>query len=360
MSDLARKMRRIVQAGATAAPAPPSGAKQVWAFLCPGPMCDTELIVPPEQAGQWVECPTCGCQMRAPHVVPGEDSEAEWEALQRLPDPFVRRTLRAEPVSPDAVAALDALARLSQDSDVFAGPTNPRPPEPEIDYSALAGGAAAAGPARPRPVDFRLVAARLAPRGRAPKQAPPGAPRLGFPPAPLAGPPVEEIRFADEPPPPATLPPSAAAAPIAPPALPRLPERAPRVALPVRPEALAPPLAQDVEGVALPAVAAFADRPATMEPRLVAAPVPAARRAAPPALDVPDLGPFASAGVPPRTYVPPQTRASDLVPTWIGAILGAAGVGIAAWIAGMPLLALGGIAFLAFAAGRTLGGRRSG
>ena len=359
MSDPARKMRRVVQAGGpdagapdADAPAPPSGAKQVWAFLCPGPLCDTELIVPPEQAGQWVECPTCGCQMRAPHVVPGEDSEEEWEALQRMPDPFARRTLRAEPVSPDAVAALDALARLSQDPDVFAGPTNPRPPQPEIDFSALPGGAAAVRPARPRPVDFRIVAARLAPRGRAPKRAAPGAPRLGFPPAPPAAPPAEEIRFADEPRPAAAITPPAPS------------DWAPMVAMPARPEAPAPPLAQDVEPASLPAVAAFADRPATMEPRFAAAPVPAARRAAPIVFDVPDLRTPASADaplpVPPPAYLPPQAGASDLAPTWIAAILATAGLGVVAWLAATPMLAMGGIVFLAVAAVRTLGSRKSG
>ncbi|MBL7139756.1 MAG: hypothetical protein ISS74_02505 [Planctomycetes bacterium] len=60
--------------------------QQVWAFLCPGPFCDTELIILPEQVGQWVQCPTCGLQIQAPRVVPGEDAAAEAEDLGRMPD----------------------------------------------------------------------------------------------------------------------------------------------------------------------------------------------------------------------------------------------------------------------------------
>ncbi len=46
---------------------PPSEPPKVaWAFLCPNPTCDTELVVLPDQAGMLVECPTCGFRFTAP------------------------------------------------------------------------------------------------------------------------------------------------------------------------------------------------------------------------------------------------------------------------------------------------------
>lgn len=70
-----------------AAPSPPpapaalslTGPQRVWAFMCPNPICDTELLVFPEYAGQMVQCPTCGWEFEAPRVVPfqiaGEDGQ---------------------------------------------------------------------------------------------------------------------------------------------------------------------------------------------------------------------------------------------------------------------------------------------
>ena len=44
----------------------PDPKRCAWAILCPSG-CDTELIIPPDHAGQWVECPTCGFRFLGPH-----------------------------------------------------------------------------------------------------------------------------------------------------------------------------------------------------------------------------------------------------------------------------------------------------
>ena len=44
----------------------PDPKKSAWAILCPSG-CKTELIILPEYAGQWVECPTCKFRFLGPH-----------------------------------------------------------------------------------------------------------------------------------------------------------------------------------------------------------------------------------------------------------------------------------------------------
>jgi len=57
---------------------PPLG----WAFLCPNPTCDTELVVLPEQLGRIVECPVCGFRFGAPdEPAPQDIAEALAPAL---------------------------------------------------------------------------------------------------------------------------------------------------------------------------------------------------------------------------------------------------------------------------------------
>jgi len=49
---------------------PRVGAQRVWAFMCPNPLCDTELVVFPDYSGQLVQCPSCGFEFTAPRMVP--------------------------------------------------------------------------------------------------------------------------------------------------------------------------------------------------------------------------------------------------------------------------------------------------
>lgn len=94
-------MRGDLQGGPAGLPSEPP--KVAWAFLCPNPTCDTELVVLPDQAGMLVECPTCGFQFTAP------DAEGLADAPQAV-----------EPVlDAKESGAADALGSL-------AGPDTPR------------------------------------------------------------------------------------------------------------------------------------------------------------------------------------------------------------------------------------------
>ncbi|MCX5684317.1 MAG: hypothetical protein NT049_11615 [Planctomycetota bacterium] len=44
----------------------PDPKTSAWAILCPAG-CTTELIILPDYAGQWLECPTCGFRFLGPH-----------------------------------------------------------------------------------------------------------------------------------------------------------------------------------------------------------------------------------------------------------------------------------------------------
>ncbi len=127
------------------AEAPGDKPVQVWAFLCPNPTCGTELIVLPEQTGQWVECPSCGLQLRAPEVIPGKDDTlypvrvpkssgpipkgSVWTSIRMdVPQRPVRR--RKMPAD-QAADALDSLARAShEDAETPPGATE-EPPAPQ-------------------------------------------------------------------------------------------------------------------------------------------------------------------------------------------------------------------------------------
>jgi len=65
--------------------------KKACLFLCPNPTCDTELVVLPEQAGQSVECPTCGFRFVAPEPIPTEGAFAS-----PLPQPVTHEAKAAD------------------------------------------------------------------------------------------------------------------------------------------------------------------------------------------------------------------------------------------------------------------------
>jgi len=124
---------------------PPTKA---WALICPNPRCDTELVIMPDQSGQWVVCPTCSFRFVAPRLVPirlvsrrpasrpgaagakgggptlyGEpvpdDAAPEGSVLRRALASMSHgpaggaRQLSPSPHHATPAAALDALARLS-------------------------------------------------------------------------------------------------------------------------------------------------------------------------------------------------------------------------------------------------------
>ena len=79
------------------------GGQRVWAFLCPNPTCDTELVVFPEHAGATVQCPTCGFAFLAPRVVPLQfASEPQGNGGSAAPRPFApgARMARPSPAPP--------------------------------------------------------------------------------------------------------------------------------------------------------------------------------------------------------------------------------------------------------------------
>jgi len=97
----------------------------VWAFLCPNPLCDTELVVFPDHSGELVQCPTCGFEFTAPRVVPIQ-IVAEEEVARPPLRVFAPGAVMARPAAPPAP---------------FPSPTSPsanRPPTPETKQAAAA------------------------------------------------------------------------------------------------------------------------------------------------------------------------------------------------------------------------------
>jgi hypothetical protein len=101
-------------------PEPRSGPQRVWAFLCPNPICGTELVIFPEHSGQTVACPTCGWEFVAPRIVPlqiaAEDDEDRPLGRAFAPGAVIAMPPRppaAPPASPESRKAAGALEILA-------------------------------------------------------------------------------------------------------------------------------------------------------------------------------------------------------------------------------------------------------
>ncbi|MBE3123965.1 MAG: IBR domain-containing protein, partial [Planctomycetes bacterium] len=70
-----------------------------WIFPCPNPGCESELVILPEQAGFWVECPDCGLRFCCPRPASPE-VVAKAKAMRPAP-----------PQETKAAGALEALAK---------------------------------------------------------------------------------------------------------------------------------------------------------------------------------------------------------------------------------------------------------
>lgn len=293
------------------AEAPRAKAVQVWAFLCPNPMCNTELIIFPEQTGQWVECPSCGLQLRAPEVIPGKDDPPY------VPQRAVSR--RQARMSADEAAWLAIEAAGSKSLAVkphgragpvpgkTAAPTEPEPVAPQP-----------AGPEVARAADALDSLAR---GSHEVAGTPPGA--REEPPAPPAPQAPPELRFREESEP--------------------LPESTVRETLPV-------PL----------------ERAPMAEPVVREKTVLRAEAVARPTFPVgsPDATRAGSPDLPAPVWVSPRRRLartfrSDLLIVWLIAVLVAAGVGFLAWLTGLPDLAAGSILAIGVALLWTFFGRGS-
>jgi hypothetical protein len=94
---------RVLASDADAPDPRVQAGQRVWAFLCPNPTCDTELVVFPEYAGSTVECPSCGFAFLAPRVVPLQiTSDAETADGPAPPRPFAPGAVMARPSAPPA------------------------------------------------------------------------------------------------------------------------------------------------------------------------------------------------------------------------------------------------------------------
>ena len=304
-------------------PDPHAESVEVWAFLCPNPSCDTELIIFPEQTGQWVACPSCGLQLRAPEVLPGK---AETLYPQQRPAP--RPSARLSPAEaawlafqtgrkPGAAAETPpapADARVALAREVARAAAHPTETEPG---EAATAEPKAARPAAARPAVAQAAAALNSLAHASHPGAATSADATGRPPEPQH---PTELRFHDESEP--------------------LPESTLRD---IAPGPLDEPLAE-------PAVrnrAALDARPVSTpgRPRRAAttlhpnAPWPTGSaensRAASPGRPAP-------AAVSPRVR-PARTFPSSLLLVWIIAAVTAAGVGLLAWAVALPDLAAGSI-----------------
>jgi len=95
---------------------PLPGPKSAWAIVCPAG-CDTELIILPEYAGAWVECPTCGFRFLGPHP-----AQPQLVAKARA------AAARAAAEEKRMAGALAALAQPSPEPPEPAGPSPKEPP----------------------------------------------------------------------------------------------------------------------------------------------------------------------------------------------------------------------------------------
>jgi len=131
-------------------PSPPpqqrqGGGQRVWAFLCPNPTCNTELVVFPEYAGATVQCPTCGFAFLAPRVVPLQiASEPDADGGSPASRPFAPGAMMARPspalpTPPTALrsaASGPAGAAASQAAAAAQAVSDPRPKVAPADVAA--------------------------------------------------------------------------------------------------------------------------------------------------------------------------------------------------------------------------------
>jgi hypothetical protein len=96
----------------------PDPKRSAWAILCPSG-CDTELIILPDHAGQWVECPTCGFRFLGPHP-----------AQPRMVAEARARAARAAAKEAETAGRLAALSKTGAQPASSAAKA-PAPPEPE-------------------------------------------------------------------------------------------------------------------------------------------------------------------------------------------------------------------------------------
>ncbi len=309
-----------------AAEARDRGGQRVWAFHCPNPDCDTELVIFPEYAGAAVQCPTCGFAFLAPRVVPLRIvPEAEGDADAGTPRPF----------APGAV-----LARPGP------GPAEPRPPGNArgagSDLPAATASAAAGRPPKATPADVVAQVPETAHRGTQAAEALSALARTvggaARPPAPPDAEPASKPAAGPDAPAgqPETGHPGAEAA-----------RRALARAADGSPARAATPPGRRTRAGGLGARMASA----VFQPdRRRAKRLPAEADTDPRTLAHGGPGPET---LPPEGQSPPARQRTDLVATWAVAAVISAGLALAAYVTGVPDIGLGSLLFLALAGMRT-------
>jgi hypothetical protein len=109
-----------------------------WAILCPAG-CTTELIILPEHAGQWVECPTCGFRFLGPHpaqpkmVAEARAKAAREAAGEKSMAGVLAALAKSEPESRSSAAKPDGRKLETPPAKTAAKPTvkSPGPAEAE-------------------------------------------------------------------------------------------------------------------------------------------------------------------------------------------------------------------------------------
>lgn len=103
----------------------PDPKNSAWAILCPTG-CTTELIILPEHAGQWLECPTCGFCFLGPHP-----------AQPRMVAEARARAAHAAAEQSKMAGVLEALAKAEPEPEPppVAGPEKPAARQPQTQPS---------------------------------------------------------------------------------------------------------------------------------------------------------------------------------------------------------------------------------
>ena len=110
---------KCLQAPGLPKPPEPAGPPAAWVFPCPNPGCDTELVILPEHAGVWVECPTCGLRFVCPRAASASTVAKAQAQIQAA---------RPAPQESKAVGALESLSRANRTPGSFPAPARTHTP----------------------------------------------------------------------------------------------------------------------------------------------------------------------------------------------------------------------------------------
>jgi hypothetical protein len=364
---------------------PLPGPKNAWAIVCPAG-CDTELIILPEYAGAWVECPTCGFRFLGPHPA--------------QPQLVAKARAAAARAAAEEKRMAGALAALAQPSPEPPGPASPAPKErppaaekqpPPQDLApdqskaqaaleVLEKASRTAAPASPAPKSRRqiIVDVKAATKRAVPTKAQPGrrgdpsrpqSPPAAAPPAPKEKVPDQELTPEESKALGALEVLAKAKGGVAQATRPGGARKPPSAAMPAAKQGPAPAELGPEESRALDALVMLAMTNQTASAASPEAPAAKSKKAASRrARQHLDLEPRARAKLAVAGRRPARARPvaadapgaasglagrGDLILTWVVSLVIAAGIIVAAFACGLPDLALGSGVFIGLAVVRT-------